>query len=244
MPSRYHRPTASTHHLKGHDASSIRWFRQRLMKWFAVHGRDFPWRASSANNYTKVVSEVLLQRTRAEVIGAFLPKFLRTYPSWRRLGRASQKELGECLKPLGLWRRRAISLHRLGREMAARNGRFPKTRDEIEDLPNVGQYIANAVLLFCHNAPEPLLDVNMARVLERFFGPRDLADIRHDPYLQFLARQVVLDDDPVLVNWALLDHATLVCKIANPLCDQCPVRSRCMYANRRASRLPAKRRRV
>jgi A/G-specific adenine glycosylase len=75
------------------------------------------------------------------------------------LGRASQKELGECLKPLGLWRRRAISLQRLGREMAARHGRFPKTRDEIEDLPNVGQYIANAVLLFCHNAPEPLLDL-------------------------------------------------------------------------------------
>jgi hypothetical protein len=54
-----------------------------------------------------------------------------------------------------------------------------------------GQYIANAVLLLCHGEPQPLLDVNMARVLERVFGPKKLADIRYDPYLQQLAMRIV-----------------------------------------------------
>ena len=44
--------------------------------------------------------------------------------------------------------------------------------------------VANAILLVCHEQPEPLLDSNMARVIERVFGPRKLADIRYDPYLQ------------------------------------------------------------
>jgi A/G-specific adenine glycosylase len=118
--------------------------------------------------------------------------------------------------------------------MARREGQFPRTREEIEELPNVGQYIANAILLLCHGEPQPLLDVNMARVLERFFGPRKLADIRYDPYLQSLARAVVNAKDPVIVNWAILDHASVVCKIARPLCSSCPVMGRCKFANQRA----------
>ncbi len=49
--------------------------------------------------------------------------------------------------------------------------------------------------LLCNRKPRPLLDVNMSRVLERYFGPRSLADIRYDPYLQNLAQRLVACDD-------------------------------------------------
>jgi A/G-specific adenine glycosylase len=115
--------------------------------------------------------------------------------------------------------------------MVRRNGVFPATRSELEQLPNVGQYIANAVLLFCYRKRQPLLDVNMSRVLERFFGPRKLADIRYDPYLQALAKEVVSGTDPMRLNWAILDHASMVCKVSNPLCEICPFTERCKSAN-------------
>jgi A/G-specific adenine glycosylase len=120
--------------------------------------------------------------------------------------------------------------------MAKRRGVFPRSRDEIETLPNVGQYIANAILLLCHREAQPLLDVDMARVLERFFGPRKLADIRYDPYLQSLAKAVVNSRDSVLINWAILDHASLICKISEPLCFDCPLVKRCRFANNRLDR--------
>jgi A/G-specific adenine glycosylase len=100
----------------------------------------------------------------------------------------------------------------------------------------VGQYVANAVLLFAHGRREPLLDVNVARVLERHFGPRRLADIRYDPYLQALARMVVSSKHPAKVNWALLDLAALICRIRAPLCQECPLSATCRdYARRRNS---------
>ena len=113
--------------------------------------------------------------------------------------------------------------------MAKRNGQFPKTRNEIEKIPAIGQYIANAVLMFCHNQPQPLLDVNMARVLERFFGPRQMADIRYDPYLQKLARDVLPRKNFKEFNWAILDFAALVCKKRNPLCNQCCLNKQCSF---------------
>src|SRR5206468_11409463 len=129
-----------------------------------------------------------------------------------------------------LWRRRAASIAKLSRAVVSRKGRFPATREELETMPAVGQYVASAVLLFCHGKAEPLIDTNMARVLERYFGPRKLADIRYDPYLQRLALAVVQHTNPTRLNWAFLDLAALVCTIRKPRCNACPLRSECCYA--------------
>jgi A/G-specific adenine glycosylase len=174
------------------SSSDLEAFRQRLLNWFKNKGRKFSWRNKSASNYYRILAERLLQRTQTETVARFLPGFVTKYPSWKKLSTASEDDLQESLKPIGLWRRRASSINLLAREMGKRRGRFPRNRNEIESLPGVGQYITNAVLLFCNDEPRPLLDINMARVLERYFGPRTLADIRYDPYLQSLVLSVVI----------------------------------------------------
>jgi A/G-specific adenine glycosylase len=209
--------------------ADIQLFRKTLIRWYAKAGRQFPWRRARAPRFHQVVSEVLLQRTRAETVAAFWPAFLSRFPSWSSLAAASIDDVQSLLKPIGLSAQRAPRLKALATAIAATNGRFPPTRDEIEALPGVGQYIANAVLLFCHDEPRPLVDVNMARVLERFFGPRKLADIRYDPYLQQLANAVVAGKNSHTLNWAILDLAATVCKFRAPLCDKCPLSANCRF---------------
>lgn len=204
-------------------------FRQDLTKWFKEYGRHFPWRNKSATLYQLIIAEVLLQRTQAGTAARFLPRFLSTYPSWKKLAQATEQELMEYLKPIGLWRQRASVLKRLASEMVRRKGRFPNQRDEIEQLPGIGQYIANAVLLFQSGDRQPLLDTNMARLLERYFGPRKLVDIRYDPYLQQLSRKVLQKGNPVDLNWAMLDHAALICIQKKPLCEFCPLNQNCKF---------------
>jgi len=148
--------------------------------------------------------------------------------SWQALAAASESELATVLQPLGLWRRRAQVLRPLSAALARANGRFPSERASIEALPGVGQYIANSILLFCHGSSQPLLDTNMARVLERYFGKRRLADIRYDPYLQELASRVVEHEDSASVNWAILDLAALVCR-PRPRCSECPLSRDCIW---------------
>lgn len=208
-------------------------FRRRLLGWFEENGRKFPWRKASASNYQYIVAEVLLQRTRAETVADFFPKFIEEFPSWKKLGSLSVARLQSYLQPIGLWRRRGTSIQALARAMVKRNGRFPKNRKAIEELPGIGQYIANAVLLFCHGEAQPLLDANMARVLERVFGPRNLADIRYDPYLQKLALEVVQCKETKKLNWAILDLAATTCRLNRPHCDECPLMSTCQAARKR-----------
>ena len=207
----------------------IQHFRAKMLAWYRQHGRHFPWRRRSASNYNKIIAEVLLQRTQAKTVAEFFPIFVARYPSWSQLATANEHELIALIRPLGLWRRRSTALMNLAREMAKRNGRFPKDREQLEALPGVGQYIANSIMLLCHNRPQPLLDTNMARVLERYFGPRTLSDIRYDPYLQHLAKIVVDCPDSKALNWAILDFAAKVCLIRRPKCSQCDLASECRF---------------
>ena len=158
--------------------STLRWCRRRLLKWYGEHGRRLAWRSPDVGLYEKVVVEVLLQRTRAETIDRIFCGFFRKFGSWKRIDQMDVIALGNVLRPIGLWKRRAHSLKALAAEMVRRQGKFPSDREELESLPAVGQYVANAILLFVHKKAEPLLDTNMARVLERVIERRKLADNR------------------------------------------------------------------
>src|SRR3954447_10218873 len=98
----------------------IRRVRRSILRWYNVNARRFPWRLSSASTYVRIVSEVLLQRTRADVVARYLPGFLRRFPTWQSLAGASSEEMQEVLRPLGLWRVRATALQGLA-DYAARH---------------------------------------------------------------------------------------------------------------------------
>ncbi len=224
------RTTSCTGKGKGRmvvSSARIARFRRHLLAWYAANGRELSWRRPGASTYYRIIAEVFLQRTTVAAVEGFLPRFVGRYSSWRRIAAERRQRLEEVLQPLGLQRRRAASLLQLSEAMSARGGRFPSTRGGIEALPGVGQYIANSIELFAHARSRPLLDVNMARVLERYFGPRRLADIRYDPYLQTLAARVVQGRGAQQANWALLDFAALVCRRGVPPCGSCPLRSGC-----------------
>lgn len=213
------------------EEDKVMYFRKKILAWNQKAKRNFPWRSGKCSPYQIVIGEILLQRTRAEVVSSFFPEFITKYPSWTSLSSSSLVKLEDSLKPLGLWKRRALSLHSLANAVTSKGGELPASRQELESLPAIGQYIASAVLTLCYGKREPLLDVNMDRILERFFGPRKMADIRYDPYLQLLSRKVLSHGNARDINWAILDFAALVCKAKKPDHDSCVLASKCSYMN-------------
>jgi A/G-specific adenine glycosylase len=157
--------------------------------------------------------------------------FVESFPNWESIAAADSRTLEELLQPIGLWKRRSKSIRDLARAVGVLGGHLPQTRAGLEALPGVGQYVASAVLTLCHGGREPLLDTNMARVLERYFGPRQMADIRYDPYLQSLSREVLARGDPAQLNWGMLDLAAAVCVPRDPYCAACPLQTDCRFAS-------------
>lgn len=208
--------------------------RHRLLDWYAVHGRDLPWRHDRANTFERICVEVLLQRTRAETVAKVYPEFFERFRTWSDIAAASVQELEEHFKPIGLWQRRARSMKALSTFAAERGGWFPDTAEELAKVPAVGQYVANAILVFQHGQNHPFLDVNMARLIERYVRPRKLADIRFDPWLQAAAHWLVRGEQRIEINWAAIDFASAICTARNQRCEVCPLARKCP-----ASKAPA-----
>jgi A/G-specific adenine glycosylase len=226
---------ASADPLSQSEKRTLTRLRRQLLIWSEQQGRTFPWRRDGATVYEKIVVEVLLQRTTAQAVGKFHHAFFTRFPNWAALATAIPEDLETFLKPLGLWRRRAVSLLGLARYALSVDGRFPPNPIEHASIPAVGQYVSNAIMMFQHGRPRPLLDVNMARVIERYVKPRKLADIRYDPWLQAAAHWFARGRQAETANWAILDFAALVCRARKPLCGTCPVRSSCAFAIARKS---------
>ena len=86
----------------------------------------FPWRKKGLSNYQLVIAETLLQRTKADTVSKFYLQFIKDFPSWKSLVEAELEKIENQLKPLGLYKQRAMRLKKLAEEMVKRNGRLPK----------------------------------------------------------------------------------------------------------------------
>ena len=161
------------------------------------------------------------------------PGFVDRYPSWASLEQAPLEDLENVLRPLGLWRQKALAFRHLARSIEGRGGVVPRTRTELERLPGIGPYTASAVLAIVYGRAEPLLDVNMARLLGRFLGPLERTEASPRRTLYALALRLVSSKRSLEVNWAVLDFGARVCKARRPLCQECPLRTRCAYARSR-----------
>ncbi len=182
--------------------------------------RSFPWRAWR-DPYRVTVTEVLLQRTRAETVRELLPGFFKRYPSWRRLAGAEEADLSVVLQPIGLHRRRSRSLIALASAVVAHGPPVD------ESLPGVGQYVARAAAVSLRNAPEAMVDTNFVRIVRRAFEGPWMADYRYDPRLQAIASTIVRAGSPRHVNWAVMDLGSLICRPAGPRCAACPLAGDC-----------------
>lgn len=211
----------------------ILWLRRRLLPWFARDGRSFPWREPGTTPYEVIVAEILLQRTTAAGVARAYSGFVERYPSWDTLAQAPLDGLENALRPLGLWRQKALAFQQLAQSIEANGGVVPRTRKELERLRGIGPYTAGAVLAIVYGRPEPLLDVNMARLLGRFLGSPGRAEAVSKRSLNAFALRLVSGKRSLEVNWAVLDFGALVCRARRPLCQECPLRTRCEYARSR-----------
>ena len=212
-----------------YDKPSIQNFQKKILRWYEENGRSFPWRKPDASNYEKIISEVLLQRTKAKFVARFFPIFLSKYPSWESLAESTVEELEETLTAIGMQKQKAQRLFQLAQDLKTKKGIFPKERSQVEEMPGMGQYITNAYELFILKKPAPLLDVNMVRLLERIYGERKLTDIRRDPELQELAKAIVVHPRSIEINWAILDYGAMICKALKPKCGDCIFREECNW---------------
>jgi A/G-specific adenine glycosylase len=208
-----------------------RFFVKNLLLWFEENKREFPWRIDGrANPYHILVAELMLKKTRADNASTAFSQFIKSFPSPKSVKCASEKKIRNILKPLGLIKQREKAFLAIFYIINEKYGsKIPSKKDDLQDLPYVGDYTVNAVLCFGFNKRVPIVDVNVTRICQRFFGIEVYGDPRVDIHIWELLKKIIPSRRYKEFNLSLLDFGAVVCKSKKPSCEQCVLKNRCNY---------------
>lgn len=208
-------------------------FRRALLRWYAQHGRDLPWRRT-CDPYAILVSELMLQQTTVATVVPHFERWMRRFPDVTTLAAASENDVLHAWQGLGYYAR-ARHLQAAAKQIA-RDG-WP---NELALLPGVGRYTANAIATFAFNRAVPLVEANIARLLARITNYQshidNAAGLEH---LWSTAAALLSKRNAACYNSALMDLGATVCVSGRPRCDDCAVRTFCTAVD--PASLPRKR---
>lgn len=198
-----------------------------LLRWYAREGRDLPWRQTH-DAYRILVSEIMLQQTQVARVLLFYKAWLKKFPTWHALARASNTEVVHAWAGLG-YNRRGLMLRDIARHVTTHG--LPSTEEEWRQLKGIGPYTAAAIASFAQGQRTIPIDTNIRRVLGRlllakpFPAPADDNRIRRSVGAR---RASPLHADHFQ---AMFDLAVAICT-KNPDCAVCPMRNQCPMATR------------
>ena len=174
----------------------------------------------------------MLQQTQVSTVIAYYNDWLRRFPDFVSLARASENDVLCAWQGLGYYAR-ARNLQATARTVVDRyRGRLPRSVEQMQQLPGIGKYTAHAVASFAFDQSVPIVESNTARILTRLFDFRESID--SDPGRQTLwqyAAMFVPKSNASIFNSALIDLGALVCVARQPKCGICPVKTFCRAKN-------------
>jgi A/G-specific adenine glycosylase len=206
-------------------------FRRSLLQWFRRYRRDLPWR-HKRDPYAILVSELMLQQTQVATVISYYAGWLRRFPNFASLARASENDVLRAWQGLGYYNR-ARNLHATARAVIDRYlGRFPRSVEQMQQLPGIGKYTAHAVASFAFDESVPIVEANTARVLTRLFDFRKPIDSHANSEILWQNAGILLpESNAQIYNSALIDLGALVCVARQPKCGICPVKKFCAAKN-------------
>jgi A/G-specific adenine glycosylase len=158
-----------------------------------------------------LIAEIMSHQTRLDRVLQLYPLFLKRFPSFRALARAPRARVVIAWRGLG-YNCRAVRLHLLARAVVGKHGgTIPPSREEILALPGVGPYTAHALLVALHGTDDPVVDVNIRRVLSRIFWRMPTtADLRPEREVWDLATRLVPRGRGYEWSQALMDVGAMI----------------------------------
>ena len=214
-----------------------------MLAWYDIHRRVLPWRARAgrrADPYHVWLSEIMLQQTTVQAVGAYYKKFLNLWPDVGALAAAKQEDVLGAWAGLGYYAR-ARNLHAAAKIVAGEmGGRFPDTAEGLRALPGVGEYTAGAISAIAYDERQSAMDANAERVIARLYAVRE-AMPKAKVKLRALNQALVPEKRAGDFVQALMDLGSAICTPKRPACKNCPWQKDCAaYALGIQEELPVK----
>jgi len=144
--------------------TKIKRFQKKVLSFYEKNKRDLPWRTTT-DPYKILLSELMLQQTQVKRVISYYEKWIAKWPTIDTLASASLPEVLQMWMGLG-YNTRAVNLHSTVRTIVSEfKSDVINAMKQYKELPGIGRYTSQAVLIFSSNADLVTVDTNIRRIL-------------------------------------------------------------------------------
>ena len=175
-----------------------------------------------------LVATILSAQSTDKRVNMVTPALFKKYRTAADYAAASQADMEDMIRTIGLYRNKAKNIRALGHELATNHGgKVPRTIGELTALPGVGRKTANVVLGQAFDIPGMVVDTHVGRIT-RLLGlttHRDPTKVERDLEALFPKSEWNF------LSLRLISHGRRVCIARRPQCGECVLAPHCPSAS-------------
>lgn len=176
------------------------------------------------NVFELLVAVVLSAQTTDVSVNKVTPALFDKYPTPALLAEASEEDLQELLRRIGMYKTKARNIKKLAEQLVSEfDGQVPEDQKLLESLPGVGRKTANVVMAVGFGHQRIAVDTHVFRVSNRI-GLVSEKDV--------LKTELALMKTLPEIRWteahhSLIFHGRRCCDARKPKCEECPIAHLC-----------------
>ena len=154
----------------------------------------------------------------------------KRYKSVEDFANADLEELMSIIHPCGFYKNKAKNIIASSKDIISRfNGKIPSEIDDLITLAGVGRKTANLIVGDVFGKPSVVVDTHCIRLSNRM----GLVDEKDPVKIEFALKKILPPETSGHFCHQLVYHGRAYCNARKPLCDECPVKEVCKYAQKK-----------
>lgn len=172
-----------------------------------------------------LIAVVLSAQTTDARVNQATEKLFLKFPDAHLLKNASLKEVEEIIKSIGMYKVKAKHLLEIAKIIDEKyHGEVPKNKENLLQLPGVGNKTANVILAEGYKIPALPVDTHINRIAKRL----KYADIEDSvEVVEEKLKKAIEPENWIQMHHSLIFFGRYFCKAKQPECDKCQLKDQC-----------------
>ena len=172
-----------------------------------------------------LIAVVLSAQTTDARVNQATEKLFLKFPDAHLLKNASLKEVEEIIKSIGMYKVKAKHLLEIAKIIDEKyHGEVPKNKENLLQLPGVGNKTANVILAEGYKIPAIPVDTHINRIAKRL----KYADIEDSvEVIEEKLKKAIEPEKWIQMHHSLIFFGRYFCKAKQPECDKCQLKDQC-----------------
>lgn len=200
--------------------------RERVLKIIQILNRKYKIKTSQSNPFQTLITCILSQRTKDEITRSAAKRLLIIANKPEKILKLHTQKIAKLIYPVGFYNQKAKRIKKICQILMRKyGGQVPRTRQELLQLPGVGEKTASIVLSYGYGKPTIAVDTHVNRISKRLgIVPKNSRPEKTQEILE----KLIPKRYQILVNHLFVTFGKEICKPRKPKCGICPINN-CPY---------------